>query len=171
MKNFLVKDNMSKNILTVCWSEVLQPAYDKMKKANVRHLVVTDEYGYLRGIISERDFQRAMHLSNDFLFREDGLTGFDPVDIVRDFMSWPAEVVSSNTKLKEVAEKMIENKISAVVISDDHMDATGIITHEDLLRVLVKLLSENPSLKERLEGIIYKSPIGEVINMLKEVGI
>ena len=142
-----------------------------MKKANVRHLIVTDEYGYLRGIISERDFQRAMHLSNDFLFREDGLTGFDPVDIVRDFMSWPAEAVSSNAKIKEVAEKMIEKKISAVVISDDHLDATGIITHEDLLQILVNLLSENLSFKEKVEEIIYKSPVGQVINMLKEVGI
>jgi len=65
MKNILVKDNMTKNVRTVAWSESLQAAYEQMIKAQVRHLVVTDEYGYLRGIISDRDFQRAMHLSSD----------------------------------------------------------------------------------------------------------
>lgn len=171
MKKILVKDNMSKDVITVPWSEGLQPAYEKMKKAEVRHLVVTDEYGYLRGIISDRDFQRAMHLESDFLYREDGVTGFDISDIVRDFMSWPAETVSTNTKLKEVAQEMIDNKVSALVITDDALEATGVITHEDLLKVLIKLLDENTSLKDRVTEVFYKSPVGEMINMLKDMGI
>ncbi len=171
MKNILVKDNMSKSILAVCWSEVLPLAYEKMKRADVRHLVVTDEYGYLRGIISDRDFQRAMHLENDFLFREDGKTGFDEADIVRDYMSWPAETMSSHSKLKEVAQEMIEKKISAVVLTEDSLEANGIITHEDLLRVLVKLLDENTTLKDKVKEVIYKSPVGDVINMLRDMGI
>jgi CBS domain-containing protein len=171
MKNILVKDNMTKNVKTVPWSEDLQSAYDKMKKAEIRHLVVTDEYGYLRGLISDRDFQRAMHLNNDLQFREEGKTGFDSSDIVRDYMSWPAETVSTYTKLAEVAQIMINKKVSALVITDDELDATGIITHEDLLKVLIELLKENTPIKDRVKEAFYKTPVGDMVNLLKDIGI
>lgn len=171
MKKVIVKDNMSKNVLTVSWADDLQSSYEKMKKAEVRHLVVVDEFGFLRGVISDRDFQRAMFVDSDFMFNEEARAGFDEGAIVRDFMSWPAETMSSKTKIKEVAQQMIKKKISAFVITEDDEEATGIITHEDLLRVLVQLLDDKSTLRDRIEQAIYKSPVGSVVNLLKEMGI
>lgn len=96
---------------------------------------------------------------------------FSEGSIVKDFMNWPAETISSKAKLKEVAQEMINKKISALVITEDDEEATGIITHEDLLKVLVQLLSEKSTLKEKLVETLYNSPMGGVVNLLKEIGI
>jgi len=86
-------------------------------------------------------------------------------------MSWPAETVSTYTKLGEVAQIMIDKKVSALVITDDDLDATGIITHEDLLKVLIELLRENTPLKDRIKESFYKTGVGDMINLLKDIGI
>lgn len=164
MKLLSIKENMSKSVIAVCWSDDLESSYQIMSDACVRHLVVLDDFGFLRGVISDRDFQRAM--SGDSLRVE-----FSAGSIVKDFMNWPAETIGSKAKLKEVAQGMINKKISALVITEDDEEATGIITHEDLLRVLVQLLSEKSTLKEKIVETLYNSPIGGVVNLLKEIGI
>lgn len=171
MKKVLVKDNMSKNVISVCWSEDLLSAYEKMKRFKVRHLVVVDEFGFLRGVISDRDFQRAMYVESGYSFNKKAITGFNEDHIVRDFMSWPAETMSSKSNLREVAQQMIEKKISAFVITEDDEEAIGIITHEDLLRVLDHIFDKKSSFKEKVEEVVYSSPLGNIINLLKEIGI
>lgn len=172
MKKTIVEENMSKNVVTACWSEDLLSAYNRMVKANVRHLVVVDEFKFLRGVISDRDFKRAMYVYSDFLFNDNSRIGFDSNSIVRDYMSWPAETASSKSTIKEIANQMIDKKISALVITENDEDAIGVITHEDLLRILIHTLEkESPSIKDRFEGFAYNSPIGLVINTLKDMGI
>lgn len=164
MKMLNIKEAMNKNVIAVCWSDDLESSYQIMRDAGVRHLVVVDDFGFLRGVISDRDFQRAT--LGDPLSVE-----FVEGSIIKDFMNWPAETISSKAKLREAAQEMINKKISALVITEDDEEATGIITHEDLLRVLVQLLGEKSTFKDKLIDTIYSTPLGSIVNLLKEMGI
>lgn len=166
----LVKDNMSKKVITVSWTSHLSEAYGKMKKANIRHLVAIDDLGYAKGIISDRDFQRAMFVGSNFEASENSGAMFNQTDTIRDFMSWPIESVDSGAELSKVAEGMITKKISAFLVKDKD-DVVGIITYEDLLRVLTKILANQRTFKDRIEEIAYTTPIGSIVNKLNEIGV
>jgi len=140
-----VKEDMSKNLITIGWDESMSTAYSRMKLMKVRHLPVQNESGDMIGILSERDVQRSMiskienesgHLMGDEVIR------FDPSSRVRNYMSWPAEVVDQKTDLRLVAERMMSEKISSFLVSEEGK-VVGIVTTDDLLRVLVELLSDS----------------------------
>lgn len=55
-------------------------------------------------------------------------------------MSWPIKSVSHDAELSQVIDLMIKEKISAVVVTLDK-NSFGIVTHEDLLKVLLGFLN------------------------------
>lgn len=166
-----VKHTMSTHPITAKLNDDLTSAFFRMRSEGIRHLPVTDDSGNLIGIISDRDFQRAMWPINtpdahglpaSPHFRKDAT--------VSDYMSWPVKALHENSSILVAIEAMIENKISAlVVVRNDVM--VGIVTHEDLLRVLAALLKGPESAKERALHLAYTTPLGKVSEMLAAVGI
>lgn len=138
----MVKEGMSTDVITVENSESLLNAYQLMQRRRIRHLPVVNADGVVVGILSDRDINRAMHSqidkSNAFVKSEEVV--FDPKARVEDYMSWPVKAFDKDRSLKEVAKEMIHEKISAVLVTDRENDIAGIITTEDLLRVLIELL-------------------------------
>lgn len=55
-----VRDQMSKDLITVSPKLTLFEAKEQMRKNNIRHLPVVDENGKLLGIVSDRDMRDAM---------------------------------------------------------------------------------------------------------------
>jgi acetoin utilization protein AcuB len=167
-----VDESMTRDLVTVRWDENLERAYLKLKESRIRHLPVIDGEGNLVGIISDRDFQRAMRNdSRDFSSLRMIEADFDPQDRVADFMSWPVRGVSHDIQLQEVTTRMIDEKISAFVVLDGHR-VTGIITSEDLLRVLADLLGDNRlGLKVKIRDFAYNSSIGKIADFLGNSGI
>jgi CBS domain-containing protein len=162
------KEVMSRAPITATWGESLQSAFDKMQRASIRHLPVLDDRGTLIGIISNRDLQRAMEIveSAEDVFPK---AVFDEDKFVGDFMSSPVETVALDTPIGDVARRMIAKKISAlVVISNQRM--VGIITHQDLLHVLIELLEDHTELSS-FRRFAYASPVGDLIGFLSRVGI
>ena len=90
------------------------------------------------GILSQRDVQRAMTCKkiNDY---NQEIT-LSPVMKVSDFMSWPVYTVNETTHLKLVAELMLKQKVSALVVENEHGYVTGIITTIDLLAYLYQMV-------------------------------
>jgi predicted transcriptional regulator len=168
--NALTKHTMSTGLVTINCQDSLEEAYEKMKEYRIRHLLVIDDSDDVVGIISDRDLQRAkwpLFKSKDALsepfFREG--------DCVESYMSWPIKSVSHETDLSKVVEIMVNEKISAVVVTIGETSA-GIVTHEDLLKLLSKFLKPpSSSPKERLEAWAYNSPIGRVMTALADSGI
>lgn len=166
-----VNQPMSPNPTTINHNDELSSAFIRMRRQGLRHLPVIDDLGNVIGIISDRDFQRAMWpintpdahgLPDSPHFRKDAR--------VSDYMTWPVKTLSEDTDLITAIEMMITTKISSVVITrDDQM--TGIITHEDLLRVLASLLREPKSIKERALNLAYSTPLGKVADMFSTAGI
>jgi acetoin utilization protein AcuB len=133
------KGLMTKKLITVNAETPMQKAYDVMKKNNIRHLPVVDMNGRLAGMISDRDLKLATHIKKISEI-ETELT-FDPKDMVEDYMSWPVQTVDEKTPLDQVAQMMVEEKVSALIVNAPNHYMKGIITSDDLLLYLVEILT------------------------------
>lgn len=142
MTQKLVKENMSTHLITIGWGQSMSAAYRRMQAQRIRHLPVIDDQGHVAGMLSDRDVQRAMISEID---RSSGISDerveFDPDSQVRDYMSWPAIAIDQRSDLRAVAIKMISEKISSLLVCQGER-ITGIVTADDLLKVLVELLSD-----------------------------
>jgi acetoin utilization protein AcuB len=174
MKHGTAADNMSRTIVTIAWNQPIQLANDLMEEHRIRHLPVTDKEGFVIGIISDRDVNRAMNPK---------MPSFSEDMVVGDFMSWPAVTVDENISLADVAEGMVDEKVSAFLVTRGGKEVVGIVTSEDLLRYLKEMLRRSPTktaadqLPERekkgisLRDLPYTPIVREAINELQSAGI
>ena len=164
--------NMTKNLITVGEESNLTEAYSLMIKNGIRHLPVTNQSGHITGMLSERDLQRAMKsdVQGEGYFRRESCE-FNQDDRVMDYMSWPVKTVEHDTHLRIVTGKMIREKVSAYLVTD-RGTIKGIITSEDLLKVLEGLLEEPGSgLKLGLENLLLNPTIGQFAQTISNTGI
>ncbi len=148
---------MSKKLITVRLLDSVRKAYQIMKERQIRHLPVTDETGELIGILSDRDLQRAMTPKADLSREYDDQVEFDENFLVKDFMTWPALFVSRELPVAEVAQRMLSEKVSAFLVIDHGRMASGIVTTDDLLKLLIQLLQADPQrLKLSIDSIIHE---------------
>jgi acetoin utilization protein AcuB len=165
------KQTMSGDLDAAYMMDNLASTYDRMTREKIRHLPVLDDSGIVVGIISDRDFKRAMwpvESAGDNYKTKDPV--FKSSAVVSDYMSGPVKSVEYKTELAEVAKMMVEEKISAVLVAQSD-ELIGIVTHEDLLKVLIMLLRHPDSPKDRVTAWLYNSPIGKVVSTLSEVGL
>jgi len=166
-----LKQNMSNHPMTVRGKDDLTTAYLRMKREGFRHMPVLDDLGNLVGLISDRDFQRAMGPSPET--DAHGLPDSPkfPKDArVVDYMSWPLKSLPESTELEVAVNLMIDKKISAIVVTrDDQM--VGIITTEDMLKILARLLKGPESVRDRLAVLAYNTPIGKAVDFLAVAGV
>jgi acetoin utilization protein AcuB len=158
MKQVSVKQNMSKNTISVRWDLAMSDAAELMEKNEFRHLPVTDDLGVVVGIISDRDVKRAMDPKRP---------GFMSKVLISEYMSWPVITVNQNFSLREAAQGMIDEKISAFLVTDDAKTIVGIVTSEDLLKALVSLLSA-PSTMTKFS---YSPVLGELLREAQASGL
>ncbi|MEQ1875818.1 MAG: CBS domain-containing protein [Bdellovibrionia bacterium] len=165
------KQTMSEGLITAYMMDTLATVAEQMKKHNIRHMPVLDDGGNVVGIVSDRDIQRATWPveSPGDNYREERPV-FRPSAVVSDYMSWPIKTVTSDTGLNDVAQMMIKEKISAVLVTKSQR-LVGIVTHEDLLKVLLSLLKPPESRVELLKRWAYDSPIGQIATSLSEIGL
>ncbi|HVK61879.1 MAG TPA: CBS domain-containing protein [Bdellovibrionales bacterium] len=166
-----VENNMSTEVVAALWSETLESAYNKMQTLSIRHLPVINDGGKLIGIISDRDIQRGMVIpakeTADFFPHAE----FPSDAIVQEFMSTPVTSIDRTEDLAKAARLMIDEKISALVVLDKSR-VTGIITHEDLLKVLVLILEEREhSLSRFADRVRLETPVGAISHLLAQAGI
>ena len=133
----------STEMTTIAHDARLVDAYTKMRLAKIRHLPVVDASRKIVGMLSDRDLQRAMIPVGVAGQATPGFE-FDPAHRVDDFMSWPVRSVSGHTEIRQVARLMLDEKISALIVTGADRRAAGILTTDDLLRLLVSLLAAEP---------------------------
>lgn len=144
MTTEFARKNMTTHLATIDCNATMAEAYEKMLLAKVRHLPAINDSGEIIGIISDRDMQRAMQSSfvddaERRTFMEDAK--FDEEAHVYDYMSWPVMTIDADSDLKRVAEKMLREKVSSLLVTEGNRVA-GIITTDDLLKALARLLGE-----------------------------
>ena len=143
-----VSQVMSKRLVSLKMEDSVRTAYQIMKDRKIRHLPVTDDSGEIIGILSDRDLQRAMTPHPDRVQAgEEAAIEFNPRFKAKDFMSWPVQAVDNTLSLEKVADRMVRDKISALLVQETHVHGSrvvGIVTTDDLLRVLITMLKDDP---------------------------
>lgn len=85
-------------------------------------------------------------------------------------MSCPVKSLPDDSKLVEAVDMMIDKKISAVVVMNGD-DVAGIITHEDLLRLLADMLRGPATFREKLYLVGDGPTLNRVMQLLSGAGI
>ncbi|MCM0607275.1 MAG: CBS domain-containing protein [Xanthomonadaceae bacterium] len=134
---------MTKKIITIDYQAKLVAAYEKMQERKIRHLPVTYERGAIIGILSDREIQRDMKPSKQGIELE---LSFDPKFSVKDFMRFPALQVRVESPLSEIVERMLKEKVSAYIVTNEH-HSIGIVTTEDILKLVSQMLKEGKGSK------------------------
>ncbi len=134
---------MTNHPATILASQTLQEAYLKMKAMKIRHLPVVDIRGLLVGILSDRDLQRVMQREKISETQENYT--FSETEKVETDMTWPVRVIPASTSVKTAARLMLQEKLSALVVTDLANHPQAIVTTDDLLRYIVE--EESPHME------------------------
>ena len=119
-----IKNIFSDDLVTIKEHAGLSEADDLMNNYNIRHLPVMNDDCELVGILSKSDYAGLKYLDSRYVNHK-----------VNVFMSSPVKLVPKTATVRQVARIFIEKKISSVVVSDGE-EVVGILTSEDLIRLL-----------------------------------
>lgn len=133
-------------------------ARELMENRRVRHLPVLNDLDEVIGMLSKND------LSDVPKFQD------LPIEL---FASFPAQYVTLDTPISTVSLRMIEAKISSLVLVDYNGEAVGLITTDDLLYELSKLTRENEehTVAEWTGALTNVNTAGEISRRLADIGI
>lgn len=131
----LVRDWMTKNVITLGLKTTVIDAADIMRTKKIRQFPVIDENGLLAGIVSDRDIRDAMpskFLPGDSTTRGGTLTSLRASDI----MTSEPLTVSPLTPMDMVASILQRHKFGGLPVLDEAGRLVGIITVADVMRFL-----------------------------------
>jgi len=133
----LVKDWMTKTVITVDANGSMQEAMGLMKKHMISMLPVMKR-GKLIGIVTDRDMKRASASDASTLEIHELLYLISKI-AVKDIMTKEPVTVPYDFTVEEAAEVLMKNKISGAPVVDEKGRVVGTITKGDLFRVLISL--------------------------------
>ncbi len=134
--NYLVKNFMSKKVVTCRRTDSLKFASSLMNKNQVSRLVVTDEEGYPVGLISTNTllihsdyFTKGKTRTRDYLLPINGekLT-------VKDLLTDDLLTINEEEDLAVAASIMIKNKVGGIPVVDSNQNLIGIVSKTDIVR-------------------------------------
>lgn len=136
MGNAVVKEVMTKKLITISPNESLTKASELMEKNHFRHLPVVDG-DKLIGILSKTDLLRLGF--NDTLGDLEMQIGSNLYDIltVGQVMVAHPMFIGENMSLAEASKKMIEEQFHALPVVNDENQLSGIITTSDALNYYI----------------------------------
>jgi acetoin utilization protein AcuB len=133
----LVKNWMSKTIITINIDDSMQDAIKLLKENKIRMLPVLKK-GKLMGIVTDRDLKRASASDATTLDVHELLYLISKVK-VKDIMTKDPITVPPNFTVEETAEVLLNNRISGAPVVDHGGNVVGTITQTDLFRALISL--------------------------------
>lgn len=151
-----VKAIMTKELLTIPAGSPVSKAWEAMEERKFRHLPVVNTEDQIIGILSQRDL--------NFIKNPEVI----PVEYV---MSAPVMFVDQNTPLRSAIFRMLENKISCLLIADETERAVGIVTTDDLLFYLAHLLDDSKEQRFSVSSLLDLQTVGEAARQISLAGI
>jgi len=133
----LVKNWMSKKVITVDANDSMQDAVKLLKEHSIKMMPVMKNEK-LVGIITDRDLKRASASDATTLDVHELLFLVSKIK-VRDIMTKDPIMIPDDFTVEETAEILLKNKISGAPVIDSEGHVVGIITQTDLFRVLISL--------------------------------
>lgn len=157
----LVKNWMSKEIVTVDADDSMQNAIYILQEQNIKILPVMDDKN-LVGIITDRDLKKASPSDATTLDMHELLFLISKIK-VRDLMKKPVYTARPDDTVEEAAALLLEKKISGLPVLDNNNQLVGIITMSDIFRVLLSLSGLGK------KGIQFAIRIKDMPGIIKEV--
>jgi acetoin utilization protein AcuB len=133
----LVKNWMSKNVITVDEKDSMEDAMKHLKEHEIRMLPVMKK-GKLIGIITDRDLKRASASDATTLEIHELLYLLTKIK-VKDIMTRDVITVPPDFTVEETAQVLLQNRISGAPVVDANGKLVGAITQTDIFRVLISL--------------------------------
>ena len=115
--------NVMQKAVTCSESEEVSAVAKRIVTKSVNHIVVVDEKGRLSGIVTSWDITRAL---------AEGKTGLADIVSRRVFTAKPDE------PLETASKRMAQHKISALPVIDNSRKVLGIVTSEDISKLIGK---------------------------------
>ncbi len=130
-----VKEQMSKNPVTVKPEDGLKDAIWKMEHGHFRHLPVVNEKEKLVGMLTDRDI-RLIRPSLAFVNKEDAAAQLWSISVQQAAVFDPI-TAKPETTLKEAAELMLRWHVGGLPVVDRMDKLVGVITYTDVLREFI----------------------------------
>ena len=134
---YLVKDFMSKKVVTCRKSDSIKFALSLMNKNEVSRLVVTDEDGCPIGLITTNTllshsdyFTKGKTRSRDYLLPIEGGEKLKVKDLLTDKLITIAE----EDDLATAASLMIKNKVSGIPVTNSKKNLIGVVSKTDVVK-------------------------------------
>ncbi len=133
----LVKNWMSKDVVTVDADDSMQHAINAMKEHSI-HLLPVVKKGKLVGVVTDRDLKRASPSDATTLDVHELLYLIAKIK-VKDIMTKKPITVPEDYTIEEAAEVLLKNRFSGMPVLDAKGQVVGVITQHDLFKVLIAL--------------------------------
>ena len=130
-----VKEQMSRNPVTVKPEDGLKDAIWKMEHGHFRHLPVVNEKEKLVGMLTDRDI-RLIRPSLAFVNKEDAAAQLWSISVQQAAVFDPI-TAKPETTLKEAAELMLRWHVGGLPVVDRMDKLVGVITYTDVLREFI----------------------------------
>lgn len=136
MRQDLVKDWMTRDVITITPETTLPEAHKLMNDYQIRRLPVVKD-GHLVGIVTLGDI-RGAEASQATSLSIWELNYLLSKLMVKEIMTCRPIVISQEATIDEAAQVMLDNKISGLPVVDYHGELVGIITESDIFRIVVQ---------------------------------
>ena len=133
----LVKNWMSKNVVTIDANDTMQDATRLLKEHGIRMLPVMKK-NKLVGIVTDRDLKKASASDATTLDIHELLYLLSTIKI-KDIMTKDPMTVPPDYTAEETARVLLDGKISGAPVVDNDGQVVGVITQTDIFRVLISL--------------------------------
>jgi acetoin utilization protein AcuB len=133
---------MSKNVISVHIDDRLTKVKELFEQNSFHHLMVVNDRGELAGVISDRDYTKAIHPNVDM----PSATAKDLATLnkrVHQIVNRSVICVNENTSLREAIKLFYENKISCLPVVDSKNRPIGVVSWRDLLKWLYEKVTHN----------------------------
>ncbi len=133
----LVRNWMSKNVITVDVNDSMAHASKLIKENHIRGLPVMKN-GKLVGVVTDRDLKKASASNATTLDIHELLYLITKIKI-KEIMTKDPITIPVDYTVEEAAEVLLDNKLSGAPVVNREGKLVGIITQADIFRVLVSL--------------------------------
>jgi acetoin utilization protein AcuB len=165
----LVKNWMSKNVITIDVNDAMQDALRLLKEHHIRMLPVMKK-NRLVGIVTDRDLKKASASDATLLDVHELLYLLTKIK-VKDIMTKDPITVPPDYTVEETAQVLLKNKISGAPVVDQNAKVIGAITQTDLFKVLISLTGiGNGGIQFGFQVEDRPGSIKEVADIIREFG-
>jgi acetoin utilization protein AcuB len=133
----LVKEWMSKNVITVDVKATLQDAINLMMEHDISLLPVMEE-GKLVGVVTDRDVKHASPSDASLLDFQTVMYHVARLEI-GSFMSTNPVLIPIDVTIEEAAELLMQHNVSGAPVVDGAGQVKGVITKNDLFAALISM--------------------------------